>query len=674
MKKLLVTLLLIPSLAFGTPTRMTQQQLLNLNNSLITTNGGGEITGSILNSLLGDIIVSSVISSCANGTSNNNTVSSNSQLSALSSTSSTCVTRTGFTVTGDSPTLAYLPSLVPCSINGGHGDGGSQVPSSDGKCWLAQFVGHANASSFGAFSTNIDNATQLQNWLNVASPSLVLELNTGVYNISRAIGFTAACNFCSFHGSGSGATILNYTGSNQTNDIFTIGSTLATSEAVSVKNFHMVSATTMNSGAGIRLNNLNDSYVSGLYTTGLQGVPGNPGGNPHTLWDGITFAGIHEIFVDEIQTYAQHDCVAMYGTSVLGFQNGDLWLTHHLEFGCTNGIHIGGNLGGIFTGIGESLDNTYANVLEDDALDPSHRTNSIIRFDGLFHNDCALNTLYGYYINESSSGGSNGSAWTAISGSVGSCLTADIDLVQDTGGNLAVDSPFVSGTYASFQGTVVGNQLTVVSGLTGTLYIGSSVYYNGANYGTIISGSGSTWTLSGSPGNVTNVSMNTGNIGVYIQDTTTTVNVASGTSFLTDLIGIDASSATANIVSQAVNRSNIIDAGFFTGLSSFTTPTAVGGTSFAATTTVTTSQMNQHMRHVEVTISVTVTGTGVTTVTVPLPFTPTSSNQIGCSLSTSLTTAFAYYTSGTPSLVISKYDGTYPGATGIITCGGDILQ
>ena len=40
-----------------------------------------------------------------------------------------------------SPPLFYLPSSSPCVLNAGAGDGGSQVRSADGLCWLADFVG-----------------------------------------------------------------------------------------------------------------------------------------------------------------------------------------------------------------------------------------------------------------------------------------------------------------------------------------------------------------------------------------------------------------------------------------------------------------------------------------------------------------------------------------------------
>ncbi|HEY1880117.1 MAG TPA: hypothetical protein VGG68_09315, partial [Caulobacteraceae bacterium] len=47
--------------------------------------------------------------------------------------------RYGFAARGDGPPLLFRPQSAPCSLNGGAGDGGSQVPSSDGGCWLASF-------------------------------------------------------------------------------------------------------------------------------------------------------------------------------------------------------------------------------------------------------------------------------------------------------------------------------------------------------------------------------------------------------------------------------------------------------------------------------------------------------------------------------------------------------
>ena len=45
----------------------------------------------------------------------------------------------GATLAPTSPPLFYLPSPSPCSLNAGAGDGGFQVRSADGLCWIADF-------------------------------------------------------------------------------------------------------------------------------------------------------------------------------------------------------------------------------------------------------------------------------------------------------------------------------------------------------------------------------------------------------------------------------------------------------------------------------------------------------------------------------------------------------
>lgn len=58
-------------------------------------------------------------------------------LSSIASTVADVITRIGYATAGDAPPLNYISSASPCSIGAGAGDGGSQIRSSDGKCWLA---------------------------------------------------------------------------------------------------------------------------------------------------------------------------------------------------------------------------------------------------------------------------------------------------------------------------------------------------------------------------------------------------------------------------------------------------------------------------------------------------------------------------------------------------------
>lgn len=69
------------------------------------------------------------------------TVNNLAALEALSTATTKAVIRLGYITPGDSAPLifnAQNPSGA-CTLNGGAGDGGTQVPSSDGNCWLGDF-------------------------------------------------------------------------------------------------------------------------------------------------------------------------------------------------------------------------------------------------------------------------------------------------------------------------------------------------------------------------------------------------------------------------------------------------------------------------------------------------------------------------------------------------------
>jgi hypothetical protein len=83
----------------------------------------------------------------------------NSALSALAHTAYPVVVRDGFAVAGDSPTLVYTPNNAACSLNAGAGDGGSQVPTSDGKCWLASFPSLLDIRFWGAKADGTSSIT-----------------------------------------------------------------------------------------------------------------------------------------------------------------------------------------------------------------------------------------------------------------------------------------------------------------------------------------------------------------------------------------------------------------------------------------------------------------------------------------------------------------------------------
>jgi hypothetical protein len=87
-------------------------------------------------------------------------VTNNSALTSLSTATMSAVTRLGFATAGDAPTLSYTASASACSLNSGAGDNGSQVPSANGKCWLANFpAGSIDVRQFGAKGDNATNNT-----------------------------------------------------------------------------------------------------------------------------------------------------------------------------------------------------------------------------------------------------------------------------------------------------------------------------------------------------------------------------------------------------------------------------------------------------------------------------------------------------------------------------------
>jgi pectate lyase-like protein len=86
-------------------------------------------------------------------------VGSNADLSGLPSSYANFVVRNDFAAAIGAPPLTYKSSASACSLNSGAGDGGSQVPTSDNGCWLAQFPSTGiDVREFGADSTGVTDS------------------------------------------------------------------------------------------------------------------------------------------------------------------------------------------------------------------------------------------------------------------------------------------------------------------------------------------------------------------------------------------------------------------------------------------------------------------------------------------------------------------------------------
>ena len=88
------------------------------------------------------------------------TANTNAALQALSTATVVIVNRLGFATIGDAPPLTYTGTGSACSLNGGNGDGGSQVKSSNGGCWIAAFPpGEVDAREWGAIANGTTDST-----------------------------------------------------------------------------------------------------------------------------------------------------------------------------------------------------------------------------------------------------------------------------------------------------------------------------------------------------------------------------------------------------------------------------------------------------------------------------------------------------------------------------------
>lgn len=85
------------------------------------------------------------------------TVPTNAVLQAISTATTSTVTRLGFYASGDSPAVTYIASGSACSLSSGNGDNGSQVKSADNKCWIASFA--SNQYDIRDWGAKVDGST-----------------------------------------------------------------------------------------------------------------------------------------------------------------------------------------------------------------------------------------------------------------------------------------------------------------------------------------------------------------------------------------------------------------------------------------------------------------------------------------------------------------------------------
>ncbi|WCM27699.1 hypothetical protein NDN01_01840 [Sphingomonas sp. QA11] len=101
-------------------------------------------------------------------------VSNNTALQATSTVTLQQIVRDGFSMPGDSPPVTFVASASACSLNSGAGDGVSQVPSANGKCWLGSItVPDIRMAGAATTASSSVNATALINTVNAAGTAYV---------------------------------------------------------------------------------------------------------------------------------------------------------------------------------------------------------------------------------------------------------------------------------------------------------------------------------------------------------------------------------------------------------------------------------------------------------------------------------------------------------------------
>lgn len=140
------------------------------------------------------------------------TVNTNAELSAKPSTYSTVVAKVPATPASYKQAVLYKSSNAACTLSAGAGDGGSQVPSSDSKCWIALLGPQPTLVTVweGVDATGAaDSTAALQaalNWSAVNALPVTLGPATAVYQIRQSLSCGSNTHLLSAGGYLTGST------------------------------------------------------------------------------------------------------------------------------------------------------------------------------------------------------------------------------------------------------------------------------------------------------------------------------------------------------------------------------------------------------------------------------------------------------------------------------------
>jgi len=194
-------------------------------------------------------------------------VANNTVLAATSTVFAPTVWRMGFVAAGDAPPLLYVATALPCTLNAGAGDNGSQVKGSNGNCWNASFgPGPADVREWGA---KADGSTN-----NTAAMQAAHATGRLIYYPQGQYNFTTI-SFSSGGIIGDGYfTILNTTDTGSTDAItYTGGGSGNAAPIPTFQNFAEVAQNTRSGGAGLHFapsaGNLQNLHVNNIWQYGF---------------------------------------------------------------------------------------------------------------------------------------------------------------------------------------------------------------------------------------------------------------------------------------------------------------------------------------------------------------------------------------------------------------------
>lgn len=258
----------------------------------------------------------------------------------------------------------------------------------------------------------IDSSGAIVKWIALAASGIAVTAPSGTFKFTVPIAIPPISGM-SITGAGRQSTKFVYSGTNTTNDLWTIGDGTTSFSGCTIGGFNIDSTTTMTAGTALHIkkqqngSNFFDISFSNLNAT-------------QNLWDGIWFDNTNVTDYIGFEINVQHEALIVNGEAS-GSSGSDLYLDQGTITNCQQALTVGGGFGGLY--VGQVL--LYGN-LTNVQIDNSRVANG--NRELLFSQFCVSDGCknYGFYIDDTLAGGSNitlnafvGSAGQVGSGGVG---------------------------------------------------------------------------------------------------------------------------------------------------------------------------------------------------------------------------------------------------------------